>query len=752
MRARWCPLLFVNACVLSEAPDDPPPGDDTDTVVVDGDTGALDTGRDVPIVDTGAQLGCIELEGASRGYASLQDALDAAPDEGTIRLCDGELTESVEITRPVTLVGRGSERSLLVGSGGTALTIRGSGVTLTDLQISGGVHVEEAVDVLFDGIRITGTDVTALSVTRAEVQVLESLFVGGSPAIAFDDGALEVRDSILQDQTLYAIRVTTGTASFYGGEIRDTVDGNGIDATGGDLLVDGVAFQGVAEDGIVATDASLQVYNTTMVGGTRGIVAVRPTRFEVGAVAVTDASRTGILVRDGIDVDLSRVTIASDPTVVVVPSSHGAWSVDRSASTGLFLEGEDLQVWDTTIVGYAGAGAVLEGLGGSPVADLIDLVLEDNRRVGLWLTGLDTDASNLEATGTTGDTTATAYCADRFRMSWDAAVVVDGGALSWVDGGISATETAGLVAVNAVVGLQNLTLSDNDCADVFMDGGELSSRNSTYEGGSAGPLGGAVVAVDVPIVRSTDDVFRGTDGVGVVSETETISGGDTVLAEVRGPVGLDVHVLGCPDVLLSQPTFTGGGVHVLADDSTVRGNGWVSRSAAGSPVVARNDAVVDVFDLDIDGHGGPAVDCAGSELSFGTLTTTSGTSVSRITNTAVNGVPTSTDVAEVSGESLRTDACYAVVRACDLDQPGGPGIVATEGTLLLSDCTVSDTLGIGITLDGDLDATLTDVTVRDTTDFAMTCAPDVIAACIGTSMWENTGGTQGCSLGCVGSP
>jgi hypothetical protein len=100
-------------------------------------------------VDALAAAPCIRI--AAHCYASLPEALAAAQDGDTVRVPPGTFPGGVRITKSITLLGAGAERTVLAG-GGPVLTIGTAGaatqptVTIGSLTLTGGVVTSSEAD------------------------------------------------------------------------------------------------------------------------------------------------------------------------------------------------------------------------------------------------------------------------------------------------------------------------------------------------------------------------------------------------------------------------------------------------------------------------------------------------------------------------------------------------------------------------------------------------------------------------------
>src|SRR4051812_37882624 len=73
-------------------------------------------------------------------YATVQAAIDAAPDGGTVCLAAGTFAGPLWVSgRTIRVVGRGSGRTIVTGdASGPTLTVGGSDLTLVGMALRGG--------------------------------------------------------------------------------------------------------------------------------------------------------------------------------------------------------------------------------------------------------------------------------------------------------------------------------------------------------------------------------------------------------------------------------------------------------------------------------------------------------------------------------------------------------------------------------------------------------------------------------------
>jgi nitrous oxidase accessory protein NosD len=88
------------------------------------------------IASTASAAATLEVPG---GYATIQQAIDAASDGDTVAVAAGTYAERIVVARAISVVGAGREETVLSGSGGEAVVLSADGATLSGFTILGQV-------------------------------------------------------------------------------------------------------------------------------------------------------------------------------------------------------------------------------------------------------------------------------------------------------------------------------------------------------------------------------------------------------------------------------------------------------------------------------------------------------------------------------------------------------------------------------------------------------------------------------------
>lgn len=194
-------------------------------------------GPDVLHVLAGADPGGDGTLGAP--FATIGEAIAAAPDGALIALSKGTFDEVVTVDRPLTLQGACVAETIVAPSVASeteaVLTLTGDGATVRDLQVAAarlGVVVEAADGVRMESVLVAGAQVAGVRVDAAAVLAATDLVVrdtGARPSDGMNGYGLEVIGGGRADLARAAFERNT--------TIGITVDGVGAELSASDLVV-----------------------------------------------------------------------------------------------------------------------------------------------------------------------------------------------------------------------------------------------------------------------------------------------------------------------------------------------------------------------------------------------------------------------------------------------------------------------------------------------------------------------------------
>ncbi|HNT27557.1 MAG TPA: right-handed parallel beta-helix repeat-containing protein [bacterium] len=283
-----------------------------------------------------------------RGTDDLADAVANATDAWNDCVCIdvATITTAVTVSKPLTIVGKGSSSRIVAPAGERGLLIRSDDVTLRDIEIASdtvALDIAQADGVALSGVRLValppaeGAVSFALAMKGGSITLTDTALTG-SPDAATAAGELAGSQTILNDVTMTGFGrqglVVTGGAGlrWTGGGIADIRTENaalfvtGSSATLNDIIIEKIAAP---------------VTGSALYGG-RGIVATDHAIIEATALTVRDCLSIGIL----IDGDAYGIL---DEAVVTGNGMTGIW-LQRSGDV------PQLSLQDSTITGNRAAG------------------------------------------------------------------------------------------------------------------------------------------------------------------------------------------------------------------------------------------------------------------------------------------------------------------------------------------------------------------------------------------------------------
>ena len=232
-------------------------------------------------------------------YATIAQAIAAAPADAVIQLGPGTYAGPLLITKPLSLVGAPSGASRVLAADGTAvIAVRGvRGVRLQGLAILGGdygISVDESVDVQLIGNQVTGARMAGIRLSRA------SALIKGNE-----------------------IRAGTGPYGM-GIELANTMSRPAS-------LITGNVVAGATHEGIILHNSHAMIEGNTVTGsGLRGVSISEMSMATVAKNTIMDNAEAGIWV-----VDSSMADIFGNHIGGMRPGPEG-----RMNGIGVFFYGE----------------------------------------------------------------------------------------------------------------------------------------------------------------------------------------------------------------------------------------------------------------------------------------------------------------------------------------------------------------------------------------------------------------------------
>jgi hypothetical protein len=607
-----------------------------------GTTGTTGTTEPGPDYDGG----CILVDGAG-GYAWITDAIEVASAGSVIELCanaDGAAHEEVVVVnKAVHILGPGSDAFILAPPVNEyGIVIEASGATVSGMSIVtsrtgvvvGASGATEITGVIVDDIKVYEAPnwgiavVNAADVTIQGVELMGNVYGG----ISVDDSSVSILGSTLQSNTAYGVYALGGAELYLeANDIIGTVptdtsninDGHGVYATEGSLITtNGNYLFGNAFVNLFADSADFDMVNDEVEGALYGVAGVEGS-FQLDGVSITDGFfYGGFLVSQG-TVLISNLAVAGDPAVVA-NTADAVWNVtdDSGATersgTGLLVQANDIQISDSTFVGYNNAGAFLL----SPetgTATLARNTFTDNGRHGLYIANLQATIEDLEVTGIIEveeqDFETACLTVDRY-----AGVVVSGGSLVW-SGGIAADNMGyGLTGIASAINVSGTSFARNGCASVMNFGGNLEASGNTFAASVPRYIANTWIETSVIDYQGTGTVVRGnvfTDNQNELdrpTDTYTNSAGDTYYYVYRNPIGSDIFIYESGGAEIDDNSFINGttGIQVYASETIISDNYWENYKGAA----IFSSGQLEVTDNEFVDVGGDIMQCSSTSVSM----------------------------------------------------------------------------------------------------------------------------------------
>lgn len=582
MPARASLALFVllSACT-GEAPTDK-----------SGETGQTDdTGN--PVDDTAPtyEEGCILVDDGG-GYANITDAVAVATDGSVVSLCAGSWEESVVIDKALTLEGPGMDDATIVGpTNQPAIEIQADGVTIRGVAIEStrdGVLIDGASDARLVAVGLLAVDNYGVEANDAlNLSVEKSTFnATGYGGILISGGTVSVTDSSFNDNTGFAIKAADGAVlSASDNVITGTVptdpdnvaDGHGIwmveseGALSGNTLTDNFFV------GIFADSSPLTLDGDSVSGSLYGVAHVLYA-LDASGLTLDDNYFYGLFAVSDAAVSVSGTTISGDPDAVVdVPTSSWGDEDTGYLGTGLYLAAPTITVSQTTVTGYNNAGLLVGPYDSDvgAVADLEDVTLTSNGRIGLYAAGADLTANDVNITGVVEvEDAGDDQC---LSVGTNAAATLIQSDVVWTGGEVSYNDGYGLTSLYSVLDLSGATIAGNACGGVMNFGGALLAEGNTVTASLGDSFQAGIVSYEGTSADIVGNSFVDNQTWAKTYDYEYDDGsGNTYHYEQYSYEGSDIQLWYGGTNTITDNTFVSGTESVLAYDSDVdiEDNSW----------------------------------------------------------------------------------------------------------------------------------------------------------------------------------
>jgi len=679
-----------------------PPPEDTEKP---DDTGVDDTGEPETFEE-----GCITIDGEG-GYASLNDAIHLADEGATLELCEGTFMEAVVVDKAVHIVGAGIDITTWDAPQGE---VPFSFVGVTDASISGVSVVSSR-----SGIEIEGGSGVALSdlafdtIANYAVDADDclGLTVGSSTFVASQWGAVKVAGgsatvsgSTFIDNLGFAIKGSGGAELDVQGNTISGTMYTELDDEGG--IADGFALF-LSEAGPVTTSENIFEDNTivsvwamegdglamsgdSITGGLYGVYMIYGD-LDLLDVTITDPIEMGVLFAApaGESITAEGLQISGDPEVV----ANYAWDEGINSSIGLYVEGTDVTLIDSTISGYNNYGAYLLGNGDADGTLLMtDVTFDNNGRRGIFSVDLDAVATGLTITNLRE--LEDEYCDDLGCYTYidlPAAWYHQSGNLELDGGTFSDNQGWGISAAEANSSVQNVLFDANARSGFFDFGGTSTVQNSSFTNSLESGAFGALCAYQSNGMLAQNNSFSGNGTFETTRVYDDGEGNKTTYIYHDEVLDSGLDLFGYNATLtVSNNSFADGynGLQISTSDAEIRDNSFSGYAYAAIYIGGEGSDAVVIEDNTVTAGVGYGVLASSADVEVDGLEVTDGQSAQISYDYYSNGKLLFTSSYETSYDSVYLSTSRALLENVTIDSPAGEGIYSYNSVVEIEDVTI----------------------------------------------------------------
>jgi hypothetical protein len=369
-----------------------------------------------------------------RPFATLQQALSAAPPGALVRLDAGRYRGPFLVSKPVVLAGaEGTRLELPADARGPVIATDGNALELRDLAIAGSTLGVAAArtSLRLKNVVLEGQSEMALSAVAAEVDIasgaVRSVASGTTgKGLVVDGGTLNVQGTIFRQAARRAIELHGTVAKLSDIDAAGSAMSAVQALEGSDVRVEGGSFGEIGGPALFASGSTLRVRGVRISRAEYGVLVHRRSGLELQDAQISDTTSAGVglvqsdgevvrttILRGGVDAAIA-VTSAPHPvklegnrigepgtiglhvtnaTIVATDNVFSGAVVDRQGDFGdaVFSVESNLTLLRNVFDGNAGSGATLV----RSQAHLVGNRFTSNGRAGLVL--LDRSSAKAQA-------------------------------------------------------------------------------------------------------------------------------------------------------------------------------------------------------------------------------------------------------------------------------------------------------------------------------------------------------------------
>jgi hypothetical protein len=329
-----------------------------------------------------ARAGAVSGDGSRASpFASIDEALAAAPDDAIIAIAVGTYAEPIRVTRPATLWGACADTILTSTSTSGTINADSTRLSLRNLRIAGAEQGVWASDteleldrIVLEDIAGVGLEIGGGSATGRDVLLRR---LGDTAINVARGGALDLERAVIEDVPRDGVRTSASTL-FIEGSLLTRLSGEGSQvgfaSTSGGITLERSVIADTRGETLLSIDAVTIAMRDVLVSpdpafdGSTTIANVGGGTIELERVRLEGIVDAALLVADS-----GTRLVASDVAILTVtPEGGGPFGHAIEIALGADADLTRMLVHDAT-----GLGALIDGTG--TIVSASDLTIRDTR-------------------------------------------------------------------------------------------------------------------------------------------------------------------------------------------------------------------------------------------------------------------------------------------------------------------------------------------------------------------------------------
>jgi hypothetical protein len=272
---------------------------------------------------------------AARPFATVGQAVRAAPSGALIRIGEGTFPQTLVIDKSVALVGVGPGKTRLVGAGEKSTAIQVNGDVRVEVRDLAVEHAATGLEATRGAVRLQNVSLRELSESALDGHDAELAFEDGEildvgdgmtgVAVRIDGGSLDMRRSVMRAAGRRAIEVRRARALLDSMDVSYSALAALQAIDGADVAIEGGRFAWFGGSVLYAGGATLKVHRAAVSHGEYALVGFRGAHIELRDSELADTKIA--------NVGLVRASGLLDHCVLARSGTDGAVAVTESTGT-----------------------------------------------------------------------------------------------------------------------------------------------------------------------------------------------------------------------------------------------------------------------------------------------------------------------------------------------------------------------------------------------------------------------------------